>query len=358
MQEIEIYIKKKNENRPENIIKGIDPVSIGLLKQMYSALKDKRENLVLYEKAWVDEIEKIYSDQVTFNQYFIAGLEGLLKQAYNVLTNKNKTWDIKQEELLAITEKILFAKVRDHLYKEFYDEIELAIFSCIQLDFSKRIKLTKIGNSKENIFTYKAVILNTFIEAMENSVVSMRSVGEVLKHLPGTIVIITDKQRNIRYVNPLGEELLGNESLLKQSISDILPCLEIIDKESTSKDVKNKPFAFIAKGNLKISAKLNITLVQTTPIVQEFVYVIQIRQQKKIKPNFLIEQLMAKTIPVKTIMDGLEILSYKLIDGDSKKQLDLMKKAVISLQAITDAELKAIALSSANGIVKKKIKTV
>ncbi|MBA3705801.1 MAG: hypothetical protein H0W84_07830 [Bacteroidetes bacterium] len=357
MKDLALYIKKKNENRPENIIKGIDPVAISLVKSMYTSLKDKGENLVLYEKMWVREIEKIYEDKETFNQYFLSGLGGLLKQAYTLLTNKSKSWDIRQDELLAVTEKILFIKSREHLYKSFYDEVETALFASIQLDFSKRINLTKIGNSKENIFTYKAVLLNTFIEAMENSVVSNSAVNEIVKNIGDSLIIITNKEGIIRYINPLGSELLGDkEALIKRSITNILPGIDEIQKEiEKSGSLRNRSFSFLTKENkLKILAKLNVTLIKTSPVLTEFIYVIEIRQKKKVKAHFLIEQIMQKSVPVKTIFLGLEELSKKLIDKDSIQTLKIMKKAAVQIKESTDEELKAIAFNSAKVLLKKK----
>jgi hypothetical protein len=355
MKDLMSYVKKKNENRPEDIIKGIDPVAVTLVKSIYTSLKDKGENLVLYEKMWVREIEKIYTDKETYNQYFLSGLGGLLKQAHKVLTNKSKTWDIKQDELLAVTEKILFIKSREHLYKHFYDEVEAALFSAVQLDFSKRINLTKIGNSKENIFTYKAVLFNTFIEAMQNSVVSIPAVNQIVENIEGSIIIITDSKGQIRYINPFGTELFGGGDFLLKPISKVLPCMEgIVEEFETNKRLRSKPISFLTKENkVKISATLNVTSIQTSHILKEFIYVIKIRQRKKVKPHFLIEQIMEKSAPIKTISDGLDILSKKLIDKDSKQTLEMIKRAVSRLKKSADEELKAIAFNSAKALLKE-----
>ncbi|MBA3683049.1 MAG: hypothetical protein H0W73_18065 [Bacteroidetes bacterium] len=112
MSDVEKYISKKNKNRPENIIKGIDPVAVSLVQQMYSALKDRGDNLVLYEKVWLKQIEKVYTDQATYTSFFLNGLESLLKQAHKILTTESKSWDIVEEEILAISEKIIFLKIQ------------------------------------------------------------------------------------------------------------------------------------------------------------------------------------------------------------------------------------------------------
>src|SRR5579872_5825832 len=216
-----LSLKKRAQKQYANIIKGIDPVSIGLLKQMYAALKDRGDNLGLYEKVWVKEIERIYSDKDTYDSYFINGLDTLLKQALKILGDNDAPWDIREEELYSVFQKLLFLKARDGLFKDFFDNIEQTILSAVQLDFSKRASLTKIGDNQENIFSYAAVMLNTLLETLERSVISSDAVNMMLEQIPGAIIIITDKNEKIKFISKLGARVFkgDEEGLIGQPLT-------------------------------------------------------------------------------------------------------------------------------------------
>lgn len=355
---VEEYIKKKNENRPENIIKGIDPVAVGLVKQIYSALLDRGENVVMYEKIWLKEVERAYKDQETYDSYFINGLEILLKQAYNVLMNDAKPWDIKKDEILAITEKILFLKVREDIYKDFFDDFEEVLFAAVQLDFSKRVNFTQIGNSKENIFSYKAVMLNTLIETMENSVVSMQSVNEIVSDIPGLVCIVTDKNGVIRFVNSVGEELLssGNENLFKKNIIEVLPEYKKIRSELKDKgNLKDYPIKLTLRKDKSsiVSARLTLKSTQTPSTVEEYVFLIKVHQRPAQNTDVdLKQQLHDKIAPINTLISGLDVIGYKLIDNDSKKLIEDLKNTALRLKGNANEELKNIIAITNNPIEK------
>lgn len=361
---VEEYIKKKNENRPENIIKGIDPVAVGLVKQIYSALLDRGENVVMYEKIWLKEVERAYKDQETYDSYFINGLEILLKQAYNVLSSDTKPWDIKKEEILAITEKILFLKVREDIYKEFFDDFEEVLFAAVQLDFSKRVNFTQIGNSKENIFSYKAVMLNTLIETMENSVVSMQSLNEIVGDIPGLVCIITDKKGTIRFINSVGEELLsaGNEILFKKNIIEVLPDYKKIKAELTETGiVKDFPIKMTLRNDSssKVAASITVKPAKTTSTVEEYVHLIKIHQKKNQNADVdLTQQLHDKIAPINTLIAGLDVIGHKLIDKDSKKILEDLKNTALRLKGNANEELKSIIAITNNPIEKVSLLNV
>lgn len=345
IKDINKYIRKKDINRPENIIKGVDPVAVSLLKQMYSALKDRGDNVVLYEKAWLMQIEKIYKDQDTYDSFFLNGLETLLKDAYRILIDKSKSWDVNEEEILAIAEKIIFLKAREDIYKEFFNDVESTLFSALQLDFSKRVKRIKIGKTQENIFTYKAVMINTLLETMESSVVSMASINEAFNNVPGVITIITNIQGSIRYINSLGKELLEGDTFIKKPISEIIIGIDKIEKEFKEKGVvKNLPFNLIVGNNrTNISVRINVSTCYTSPILEEIVYFIVLHQPKETSPDLHLKQkLHDKITPVNTLLAGLNLISYKLIDKDSKFLIESLKKTANRLKDNTNEELKLI----------------
>lgn len=351
---VEEYIEKKTLNRPENIIKGIDPVAVGLVKQMYSALLDRGENVVLYEKIWLKEVEKAYKDQKTYDAYFINGLGILLKQAYNILTNDSKSWDIKEEEILAITEKILFLKVREDIYKEFFDDFEKVLFSTMQLDFTKRVNFTQIGNSKENIFSYKAVMLNTLIETLQHAVVSMDALSEVIDETPGLITIITDIEGNIKYLNGLGEQIFEVEdhAWLGKDISKLIPAINNIKAKISKKSrVKNLPIDLLLQNKTAIHLKalVSVKTIENSSSIGEVIYLIKIQQNGHQSSDIDIkQQLHDKIAPINTLMAGLDLLSNKLIDAESKQLLIRLKNTAVRLKENSNDELNAIIFATSN----------
>jgi len=358
-KEIQEYIRDKNQNPPENIIKGVDPVTVSLVKQMYSALKDRGDNLVLYERAWLTEIEKIYKDQKVYNEYFLHGLEDLLKQAYEMLIPKSKSWNVKEEDVLSMAERIIFLKIREDIYKVFFDNVEDALFSALQYDFSKRIELPFIGNNRENIFTYKAVMLNTLLETLENSVVSMHSVNSIIDSLPGLLVIVTDKTGNIRFINKQASDLFGTDNPLKKSFKSVLPEIQIVNKKlERHGNINDEPFSFMAGADksLPVRGKLTVQRVNSSPAMEEIIYMIQLlTTESKNDKLFLKQQLHDKISPINTIMGGLELLERKLIDKDSRLLLQNLKNTAANLKESTNYELKNILSETYNPEPLEKI---
>lgn len=217
-------LKKRWAQQPAAIIKGLDPVAVPILKQIYSALKDRGENLGLHEQVWVREIEKVYSDKDTFDSFFINGLSILIQQALNVLEKDNLSWDVKPEELYHIFQRLIFLKARDGVFKPFFDDVEQVIFTALKGDFSKRVNLIKIGQNHENMLSYAAVMLNTLLESLQVSAVSASAVNDIIEQMNGSIVIITDTKNRIKFVSRKGEQLLkGNEnSLLGTDLNAII----------------------------------------------------------------------------------------------------------------------------------------
>lgn len=350
------YIKKKNKNRPENIIKGIDPVAVGLIKQMYSALKDRGSNLGLYERIWVDQIEKIYSDKETFDQFFIGGLETLLKQAYNVLTNDTTSWDIKQDEILSIAEKIIFLKGREDTFRDFYDDLEEVIFSAVQLDFSKRVKVIQVGNSKENLFTYKAVMLNTLLDSLESSVLSSNTVNEIISNEPCDVIIVADVKGKVKFINGFGAKLYDKEdSIMGKRISSVITDWnEVKDELAKTNTVENRKIVFQCKTN-SIPCIINVKKCQTQNTVEDIIYFISIQKNEQ-RPSELItkRQSEEKINKVNILINGLDELSKKLIDSTSQKQLNVLKYIAADLQDTAHKELTGINTKFPKNPKKKK----
>ena len=314
-----LNIRNRAKKKPQNIIKGVDPIAVSLLKQMYQALKDRGANLNTYERVWVDQIEKIYSDKETFSKFFLGGLDTLLNQAYEILGNQRSSWDKNEEDLYTLYQKILFLKARDGAFKGKFDEIEVSIFSALQLDFSKRISHTKIGNSQENIFTYAAVMLNMLFEKLEHSVVSTALVDNILNQMPGILVLLSDKRGKIKYANDEFFRVVKIDQAkgLKKMVSDFITPLEI------NKDIQSEEGyinVHLSLKDEKVPVSARVITNNANEGTDEVLYIININQTS------LCEASRIGDIDVDLLLDELFIKFKK-----SKKAREVnFKKEVFS----------------------------
>lgn len=207
---VEHSVDRRKPARPEDIIIGTDPVSIDILKQIYSAINDiGDERRSFLERCWFHGIERAYKNpSVKLDPDLCFRL---LEQIYHHLENKD-VWEVKEEDLCEIFEKIISLKAtRDSGLKEVFDHLEKSLTATLQLDFSHKIPLTDSFKDKRNIFNYFVLLFNAVMEKMELSMVSAKAVNTYFSKYPDTAFIITDNLGKIRFVNQTGEQLLGLE---------------------------------------------------------------------------------------------------------------------------------------------------
>jgi hypothetical protein len=171
----------------------------------------------------------------------------LLEQAYGILKNQDSSWSFKDEELYSLLERVIFLKARENTFREFFDKMEEVIESISRLDFSKRAPLSEISLDKRNILNYAVMCLNIIAEKMESSVVSAKVVNAFCSEMPATIVIVTDKNGTIRFINNLGEGLFGKRSLhVGKSINTLFPDCDKVLRQHKSKDISNHPVTLLS----------------------------------------------------------------------------------------------------------------
>ena len=313
--------KSKLKIRPEDIIFGQDP-STEILKQIYAALKDRSvEKLDISERAWVYGIEKAYKEQTKL----------LMEQVYEILSQKEEIWDPRDEELYSLLERIIFLKARESTFRDFFDNMENVIEAASQLDFSKRVPLSEISKDKRNLFNYAVMCLNILVEKMETSVVSMKAVNSMLSSIPGTMMIATNKDGVIRFVNDLGEKTLGlkKNEYLGKSIYLLIDDHEQISKEyATAGELKNRQVSLIVPGKEKKVVRVYLTIpkpYKDHTEIEEIVYSITIDnklqdiQEKEF--NFT-QELHDKVAPLNTIIGAANVLKGRIIDKDGKKLVE------------------------------------
>ena len=335
----------RRRKRPEDIIVGTDSIAIGLLKKIYAELKKiAPENLYESEVLWIKEVEIAYAEEKVLEGTQILSL---LKQAQDIL-NQKSYWSPKDEEFYEVLEKIIFLRARENTFKEFFEDMETAVLSTLQLDFSKKASLSNITKDKRNLFNYASLSLNMIIEKMETSVVSVKAVNNMFSELPGTAVIVTDKNLSIRFINELGEKLVDTDrsELMGKSI-DILfkESKEIIKKLSLKKPVKKINVNLIS---LTDNSLIPVTLTVPKPIedlseIEEFIFIAKINSCDKIDKVFdLTQESHNKLAPLNSITGIAELLKKRLIDKDSETLIDLLEKSVNSLRQNSEETLKAI----------------
>lgn len=269
--------------RPEEIIKGIDPVSVNLLRQIYAALKDRSvENLDFLERCWVAGIERTYTNKQDFDHNL---MESILSQATEIL-NEDIKWDSKRERFYTVLEKIVFLKAREDVFKEFFDNVEASISAAMQLDFSKKIPLTNIvSNEKANILNYAATMLNMLLETMEYSVVSTKAVNAALSAIPGIVTIVTDKKGNIRFISDLGERILGvqHNDMIGMPIGEVIENFSVIEEKLKEKGfVRRTKIRIQMNGQESVPAILNVPkLYKNWKEIEEVVYTLKFSSTQK-----------------------------------------------------------------------------
>lgn len=258
------------------LITGIDPVSINLLRQFYISLKTGNIN----PSGWVKEIEKTYNNKQSSDSTLLNGLDELLNQAYELLHPDCRNWQSSREELYAIFERIIFLKAREDVFKDYFDELEKTATAAMLLDFSKRVTPPKIITQEGNVFDYAATIFNMLLEKIQESVVSSNAVNTILSTTPTTITVVTDIHGKIRFLNKLGEILLGVEccELINQPVKAIFLNYSTIEKElKVNEQVKDMTVS-IGFGEKNYPARLTIKKTVTkAKEIEEFVYILHLQ---------------------------------------------------------------------------------
>ncbi len=339
------------QKKSENVIFSIlDTVSTDLVKQMDTALKDKDlENRDVLEQNGLTGIEEVYRTQ----------MKTLMEQVYEVLNQKEELWDPSDDELYSLLERIVFLKARENTFSSFFDSIEDVIAAASQLDFSKRVPLFEISKDKRNLFNYAVMCLNILVEKMETSVVSMKAVNTMLSSMPDTIMIVTDKNGVIRFVNDSGEKLLGlkKNEYLSKSIYLLLEEHEQISKEyAADKQLTNRPVNLIIPGQDKKITPALLTIPKSYndhTEIEEIVYSISIddKPQNVAEKEFnLTQELHDKVAPLNTIIGAATVLSYQINDDDHDgiKLVQVIVNSAEKIKADTTDSLNAINTGSNN----------
>ena len=340
---------------PEEIIKGNDPIATNLLKQIYSALKDKRpESLSMIELAWVQGIESAYKDKDKIDELQV---RTLLEQAVKMLSDTSN-WGIDDEDLYAALEKIIFLKSREENFQKFFSTMEDAISSILQLDFSKKVPLSSFTKDSRNVFNYAALSLNMIIEKMETSVISNKAVNSVFAKIPGIAVLVTGTDYKIRFINELSERLI------EQSIDEMVgkPVNELIEDYGEIRkifeienEVKNKLVNLKIPGNNTAKIPLFLTIPTPRKDSSEIGEVVHILRTTTIdseteKVFNLTQEAHDKIAPINSALGITSILKRRFDDPESEELLGMLERSLNNLKSNAQKTLLAVGVNQPDTI--------
>ncbi len=207
-----------------NSIRSKDKFAQALLRKIYAMVKEDK-----LDSAILELIESAYSDVSKAEEMVI---DELLSEARRILNSSEK--QERHAELLAALEEITFLAARDKIFRPHFNGIEEAVASALQLDFGKRAPLSEIGESRQNIINYTSVVLNTVLEKLEGSVVSVKVVEALLVALGAEDmgILVTDENLQIRYANTQASEFIGIQNLTSCDLKQLVVHPELLTAPS------------------------------------------------------------------------------------------------------------------------------
>jgi RNAse (barnase) inhibitor barstar len=304
-------INEEKSQRPEDIIIGTDPVSIDILRQIYSAISDiSDERRSFLETCWKLGIEKAYNNRSVKLDPDLCFK--LLEQTYLHLEKTDDVWEGKEEDLYEIFEKVISLKAsRDTGLKELFDALEKSVTSILQLDFAHKVPLNNSFKDKRNIFNYVVLLFNTVIEKMEYATVSKKAINTYFLKHPQTILIVADRSGRIRFVNQLGEQLLRFEGI---GVSELEGKKIIRDYSKLIKkfNEKGKVESFVTEllpltKNVK-SIPVSISIpesIKDRSEIEEIVFIIQKNENKSVASSVEMKKVINETVNIANLVNAV-----------------------------------------------------
>lgn len=320
------------------MIIGTDPVSIDILKQIYGAINDiSNERRSFLEKCWLQGIEEAYKNSSVKLDPDLCFK--LLEQIYQHLEDKD-IWEVKEEELYEIFEKIISLKAtRDTSLREVFEQLEKSVTSILQLDFSNKIPLNNSFKDKRNIFNYIVLLFNSVTEKMESSMVSMKAVNAYFSKYPDVIFIVTDRAGNLRYVNRSGEQLLGLGSgkflglRMNDLIRDHSKLINTFNKNGKAEAFQTEILPCTPNAEpIRVTASIP-ELIKDRSEIDEIAFIIRKNDNKIQVPHpGSTKEIKKHLATIDSASKRAKALRKKLMDKKSKQLLDSLEKDINELK--------------------------
>lgn len=339
--------KDSNNFIPEKLITGKDAKAVGLLRQIFTLLRDSDPEQIKNSSInWLKEIERAYKTKKSSDTVLLNALDDLLNEAYELLNRNSNDWQQSKEQLYVVFERIVFLKARESVFNDYFDKLESTFTSTMLLDFSKRVPFSQILTQEGNIFDYASAMVNSLVEKLEESVVSAKVVNTILTNLPNSIIVVTDKTGKIRFINSLGEMILGASryDFLNQSIHSIFLNYDSIEKElGTNGHIKQMNVSVNIK-QTNAPAVLTVVKAKSEVVeIEEFVYTIHLDKISSPSVIDLRREMHDKIAPLNSILGIVELMNDRIVHDPEARQLsDLAKNLVLRLKHDSIFQLQVI----------------
>lgn len=329
-----VKVKTGNKAIPSSKIAGNHLAAIAILREMYESYsaKDAR-NRNFIETSFMVAIEKAYGTRVGQEEYTV---QFLCDEVFKIL-NQKKEWNIKEQELYELFSKAIFLRAWSGEFKSFFQNMQETIAATMQLDFTKRVPLTTLLKDDNNVFNYGAVFLNLIIEKMQKSVVSKNAINSMFSVLPGHILLVTNKTGDLRFINGLGEQLLGVQynDVIDKPIRTLLPYYsKVDDRLKRGIEISDMEVDLPIANNWTVPVLLTVKrsgegAVESKEEVEEFIYVMKL--ENAVKNNLsvdVIKELHDNITSLNTTSETIALLKMHFIDLESKKLISKLEKNI------------------------------
>ncbi len=249
-----------------------DPSVQDSIKRLYSDIQKRQaagEDLTVFEQGILATID----DELTQQKLELKRIESILNQAYEIL-NQAESWGDEYKGLFAVLEKVVFLGIKQNTFKEYFDSLNESIADISRLDFRAQAEVTDIMQDKRNLLNFISFVLNLVTQTLEPAVVSRKVLNTLLSEQPDTLIIVTDQEQRIRFINQRAEEVLeySHEQLIGQSISQFLPGITVELPEQGAVSMYAEPIKIRGRSRV-IPAKLTITkAIENQKELDEYIY--------------------------------------------------------------------------------------
>lgn len=309
----------KERNKGLEIVSS-DLVAQSILVDLYSTLKDKERTKSL-SALEIGIIESIESNYLRKKNDDTERIKQIIEEAQSILNEPSK-WRREHKDLYATLERIVFLGMKENEFSEYFKEFEKSVNAILQLDFSVKTPLSDFSDDKRNLFNYISIALNMIMEKLETSIISRKAINALLASYPESIVIITNGNGYIRFVNELGENTLklNLPDLIGTHIKDIIEgydkSIKTLEKNNTLKSTK-----VIISTDQKNKQEYYLSIPQVTEHqseISELVHVLRNNPEFQRSDQFDLKLDSSDNIvPLNLIIGAAKQLEESLADNDS-----------------------------------------
>lgn len=312
----------KGRNRANEIFSS-DLVAQSILIDLYSALKDKERTKSL-SALEIEIIESIESNYLRKKNDDTKRIKLIIEEAQSILNDTSK-WRREHKDLYSTLERIVFLGMKENEFSEYFKEIEKSVNAILQLDFSEKVPLTNLSDDKRNLLNYISIAFNMIIEKFETSIVSRKAFNALLTSYPDSIVIITDKNGSIRFVNDFGEIALKSNlsDLIGTNIKDIIEAYDdSLRKLQVNDALKSIKVAISAKQNNEQNYHLSIPeVIQHPSEITELVHILRNSHESQKNKQFDLKlDSSDQVIPLNLIIGAASSLEESLSENDANME--------------------------------------